>query len=175
MKRLTYFLLVLFLMVSPSLNSDVIVHFPETMICVRISNLNDFSDIVLIGVWDCLALSNSKKAFRIESNSCLNATKTCPILLYAMSLEYFKTVDINEIDFEDNKNIKKLNLTIKAVSFDVYKYSAIDVYYNIARYDATTIYLYKSKITYKYSDNRPDFVQYFKNDLKPFKQISVEP
>ncbi len=175
MKRLAYFLLVLILIISPSLNSDVIVNLPEAKICAKINNLNDFSDIVLIGVWDGIALLNSNKAFRIESNSCINAKNTCPILLYAMSLEYFKTVDIDEIDFENNKNVKKLNLTIKIVSFDVYKYSAIDIYYNIALYDATTIYLYKSKITYKYRSERPDYVQYFKNDLKPFKQILVEP
>ena len=181
MKRLTYFLLVLFLIISPSLNSDVILVKPNSVphtneVCVRINNLNDFPDLALVGVWDCYALSNSDKAFRVMSYSCINATKTCPILLYAMSLDYFKTVDLDEIDFDDNKNVKKLNLTVKDNLRNTNLYSFIYVDYNLARYKDSTLYLYKTKMTYKFDDRRPDSIKNFNNDVvDPFKPISVEP
>lgn len=153
---------------------DIIITGPTpAKICVRINNLNDFPDIAVIGLSDCVALSNSNKAYRVEPDSFLKVYKSCPLSLYVMKVNYLKNVDLDKIDWNKDENVKKLNLTVNANSFNSNDCSAVIIDYNLASFKDTTLYLYKTEITYKYKDKRPDAVQSFKNDADPFKPISV--
>lgn len=178
MKRLKYITILLLLFFSTRLYGDIIIVEPRTAwICSKITNLNDFPDLVVIGVMNCITF-NSKTAFRIKNNDCINAQKSCQVLLYVMKLDYFNTHDRNEIDWDNDKNVQKLNLSIKETDFNSQNFSSATIDFNLAKYKNTVYYLYKTKITYKYKydakQTKPDSVQYFKNDVDPFKPISVK-
>ena len=178
MKRLKYILILVLVFYTTKLHSDVIIIEPTSAtICSRITNLNDYTDIAVIGLMDCITLK-SKKAFKIKNNNCIKVQNSCQVLLYVMKLDYFKQHDLDEIDWDNDKNVQKLNLTIKEKDFNSYDYSSVTIDFNLANYKDTVYYLHKTKITYKYKydteQTKPDSVQYFKNDVDPFKPISVK-
>jgi len=175
MKRLKYLLLIPFAFIATRLHGDIIVIEPQPAdICVKLTNLNEFPDIAVIGLSDCFALSKSNKAYRIKSNSCLKVYKPCPLSLYVIKLDYLKQNDLDKINWDKDKNVQKLNLTVKAKSFNTYDFSSVEIDFNLASKNGTIFYLYKTKMTYKYENERPDSVQYFKNDVvDPLKPISV--
>lgn len=174
MKNLKYLLFLPFVFFATGLHGDIIlVDTTPAKICVRIINLNKFPDMAVIGLSDCLAFSNSNKAFRIKNNSCLNASNACPLTLYVMKTDYFNKIDVNTIDWGRDKNVQKLNLTINAKSFYTRDYKSLDIDFNLAIRN-NTYYLYKSKMTWKYRDERQDSIKHFNNNAAdPFKPISV--
>ena len=94
--------------------------------------------------------------------------------LYVIKLDYLKQNDLDKINWDKDKNVQKLNLTVKAKSFNTYEFSSVEIDFNLASKNGTIFYLYKTKMTYKYENERPDSVQYFKNDVvDPLKPISV--
>ncbi len=175
MKKLKFLLLIPLVLLTTKLHGDIIIVEPKpAKIYVRITNLNKFPDIAVIGLSDCLAVSRSNKAFRIKSNSYLKVNKACPLSLYMMKMHYFKQIELDNIDWDKDKNVQKLNLTIKAKSFITTDYNSLDIDFNLASKDKTIYYLYKTKMTYKYQDERPASVKNFEdNVVDPFKPISV--
>jgi hypothetical protein len=69
---------------------------------------------------------------------------------------------LDEIDWNKDKNVQKLNLSVKANSFNTYNFSSVEIDFNIASQNESIYYLYKTKMTYKYQNERPDSIQYFK-------------
>jgi len=174
MKSLQYTFLALLILFSPGTSGDIIITGPSTAsIKVRINNLNDFPDVAVIGVSECFALFDPYKAYRIEPGYFLKVNKSCPLSLYTLPAGKLKTLDLEKIDWENDINVKKLNLTVKATSFNSSAYRELIIDFNLARHNDTTLYLYKSKMTYKYRTNAPDNVQFFPDDADPFKPISV--
>lgn len=174
MKRYKYALILLLAVLTIRLYADIIIVQPSpAKICAKIKNLNDFPEIVIVGYSDCLALSKSNKAFAVKSNSCLKMYKTCPLALYAVEKKYLKKIDLNKIDWHKDKNVQKLNLTINAKEFNTFDFSSLEVDFMLERYNDTTLYLYKTQMTYKYKAERPDSIQYFKKEVDPFKPISI--
>ena len=179
MKRLRYSILFLLVILTTRLHGDVIIiEATQAKICTKITNLNDFPEIVVVGLTDCVALPKSKRAFRVKNNSCIKVHKSCPVSLYAMSMDYFKEHDLDEIEWDKDSNVQKLNISLKEKYFNSYDYSSATVDLNLAHYKDSIYYLYKSKLTYKYkydSENpKADSVQYFEDDVDPFKPISVK-
>lgn len=179
MKRLKFTLILLLVVLTNRLHGDVIIMEPTSAkICSRISNLNNFPNLVLIGLTDCVTLK-SKKAFRIKNNDCIKVQKSCTVLLYVMNLDYYKQHKLDEIDWDTDKNVQKLNLSIKEKDFNSYDFSSVTIDFNLANYKDNVYYLYKTKMTYKYKYNakqiKSDSIQYFKDDVvDPFKPISVK-
>lgn len=175
MKRFKYSIILLLVVLTTKLHGDIIMVKPTpSKICVRINYLKDFPDIAVIGLSDWLAFSRSNKAYCIESGFCMKVYKPRPLSLYAMSMDYFKQCDLDQVDWKNDKNVQKLNLTVKAKSINTDDYRSLEVDFNLASYNDTTLYLYQTKLTYKHKDERPDSIQYFKNNIvDPFKPISV--
>ncbi|MDD3787147.1 MAG: hypothetical protein PHO94_00445 [Petrimonas sp.] len=175
MKKLKYLLLISLALFAAKLYGDVIiVNSKPAKICVKIKNLNEFPDIVIIGVNDCFTFSKSQKAYRIKSNNCLKVNRACPLSLYIVKKDYLRMKDLDLIDWKTDKNVQKLNLTVKTKSFQSSTYSSVYIDFNLARRDGTTFYLYKSKMSYKYQNDRPDSVQFFTDEtVDPLKPISV--
>jgi len=175
MKRLKYLLLFSFALFTGQLHGDIIITKPTpAKICVRIKNLHEFPDIAVIGVNNCLAFSNSNIAYRVDSGSCLKFNQTCSLSLYALKTDYFNRIDLDKIDWEKDKNVQKLNLTVKAQSFSTSQFRSLEIDFNLACRHDTVFYLYKAKTTYQYKNSRPDLVQHFKDETEdPLKPISV--
>lgn len=175
MKRFVYSLLIVFAVFLTSLHGDVIILEPEPVkICVRINNLNDFPDIVVFGLSKCTAFYRSNKIDRIKNNSCLKIHKACPLSFYVMKMDYYKQVDdLDDLDWDDDKNLQKLNLTVTAPSISKLYLNEMEYAFNLEVHNDSIFYLYKSKMTYKYSGPRPDSVRYFKNNVNPTETISV--
>lgn len=181
MKSLKYLLIIPLALFATTLHNNIIITEPEpAKICVRIPNLDEFQDVVVFGRYDCVAMSKSKKAYKMEPNFIAEGNKTCPLSFYVMKLDYFKQKSLDEIDWDNDKNVQKLNLTVKANTLRSYDFSALEIDFNLACKDGTTYYLYKSKLTYKYRYSNPfrnggaDSIQTFKDDIvDPLKPISV--
>ena len=177
MKRFKFLVIVLFvLFVLFSANSfgDIIITSPNSArINVRINNLNDFPDVAVVGLIDCVALSKSNMVYKVESGDFLMLHRSCPVSLYVMKATYLEDVDLNKIDWAKDKNVKKMNLTINGNTFNSKDYSSLFIDYNLACYKDTTFYLYKTMTTYISRNKQQDLVQSFKNDVDPFKPISV--
>lgn len=175
MKKLKILLLIPLVLFTTRLHGDIIIVEPKpAKIYVRIINLNKFPDIAVIGLSDCLAFSKSNKAYRIKNNTSLKVNKACPLALYIMKMDYFKQIDLDNINWGKDKNVQKLNLTVKVESFITSEYNSLDIDFNLACKNKTIYYLYKTKMTYKYQDERPASVKNFEDDVvDPFKPISV--
>ena len=163
MKRLKYLIIILLALFATRLHGDIIiVKTTQNKIYVRIKNLNEFPDIAVIGLSDCIAFPKSNKAYRVISSSRLEVNKSCPISLYVVKLDYLIQKDLDEIDWNKDKNVQKLTLSVKANSFNTYNFSSVEIDFNIASQNESIYYLYKTKMTYKYQNERPDSIQYFK-------------
>jgi len=175
MKKFKYTILLLLIVLTTKLYGDIIIVKPtRAKICTKITNLKEFPDLKVIGVFDCVALSKSKKAFRIKNNSCIKVHKSCPVSLYVVKSDYYKQHDLDEIDWDNNKNVQKLNISIKDKYFKSSDYRSAIVELNLANHKDSIYYLYKSKLIYKYKNRRKDLVKVFKDDVDPFKPISVK-
>lgn len=156
------------------LYADIIIVKPSpAKICAKILNLNDFPETAIIGYSDCIALSESNKAYVVKSNSCLKIYRTCPLILYAVEKQYLKELDLNKIHWYKDKNVRKLNLTINEKEFNTIDFDAVEVDFMIDRYNDTALYLYKTKMIYKYKTERPDSIQYFNKEVDPLKPIAI--
>src|SRR5690606_26744384 len=124
---------------------------------------------------DCITLK-SKKAFRIKNNDCIGGQKSCEVLLYVMKLNYYKQHELDKIDWISDKNVQKLNLSIRAKDFNSQIFRSLTIDFNLAKFQDSIHYLYKTKMVYKYNaqQNKPDAIQYFIDDVDPFKPISVK-
>jgi hypothetical protein len=179
MKRLRYSILFLLVVLTTRLHGDIIIVEPtQSKICTKITNLKDFPELVVVGLTDCVTLPKSKRTFKVKNNSCIKVHKSCPVSLYVMDLDYYKQNDLEEIEWDKDSNVQKLNISIKEKYFNSFDYSSATVDLNLANYMDSIYYLYKSKLTYKYkydSENpKADSVQYFEDDVDPLKPISVK-
>ena len=166
MKRLKCVFVLLFAVLSINSHGDVIIpqKLPAT-IYAKITNLNDYPDITLIGVNECWSIPGTKKAVIIDSDSELKIHNSCLLKFYAVKKDYLDKKDIEKIEWDKDKNVTKTNLTIKGKS---YTPSAgiftIVLHYDIAGFDGSSVVLYKSAQVHKYSDGRPDSKMEFKFD-----------
>jgi hypothetical protein len=165
MKKLNLLVFIFLLVFSFKTSGDVIlIESPRAQICVRISNLDEFPDVALIGFSDCVSLSQSNKIYLINSISCLKVNKYCPLTILAVKKDYIKNKDITKIDWNNDKNVFKSHLKIdpdwriEAPE----SVSNIDVYFRIAGFTDSSIVLYRSLQVYKYNNGQPDKIEDYK-------------
>jgi hypothetical protein len=169
MKTIKYVFLLFLFIISIRINGDVIIaeNSPST-ICARIINLDEYPEISLIGFYDCLAISGSNKAIVFRSITCLNINRFCPLTLCAVKKKYLNKKHLEDIDWKKDTNVIKSNLTINTRTYNISK-SVLNILieYKIAEFSNSSLFLYKTKQTLKYKDQRPDSVEYFtiKGDL----------
>jgi hypothetical protein len=151
------------LLTSVSIADVILLDYHNVDVCIKISNIDDYPTIALIEYFDCVAIPQSKRAFRIHKISCLRSNKICTPTIYAVKKEYIKDKDIKDINWPKDKNALKSNLTIKATSTETLEqWSSVELYYKIVGFTDTTIVLYKEKQVIKYENEKPDSVAIFK-------------
>ncbi|MDD5186253.1 MAG: hypothetical protein PHS84_13415 [Paludibacter sp.] len=172
-KRLKYAILLLLAILTTKSQGDIIIAGQPAAIHARIINLNDYPDIAVFSVWDCLAVPKPIQSNRVESGSWIRMHILCPITLYAVKNKYIENLDVKEINWKDDQNILKSNLTIEGTTSDLPKsVRVVEIDYKIAGFNDTLMVLYKSKQVYKYGKFQPDSVKYFdyEGDLSKIRQ-----
>lgn len=151
MNRFKYPILLLIIILSTKLYGDIImIKSKPAKTCTKITNLKDFPELVMIGLADLIPFSQSKKAFRVKNDSCMEAHKSCPISLYVMNLDYYKQQDLDDINWDNDHNIQKLDMLIENMYYDSDCFSSVVLDLNLANGEDSTYYLYKIKSTYNY-------------------------
>jgi len=90
-RRIKCTLLLVFAIYTISVYGDIIiVEYSPNKICVRIENLKDFPDIVIVGVSDCFSVFSKPKVEIIDTRSCLKVPKTCLLTFYAVKKDYLE-------------------------------------------------------------------------------------
>ena len=179
MKNLKFLLLLLVTITSISSFGDIIItkSFPNR-ICVKVNNLNDFPDIAVIGVSECLAPFTKDQVDIIDSISCLNINKLYPFTFYAVKKAYLEKKGINNINWKKDKNVKKSNVAINPDDFKHVDWNAkidvVELHLDIAGYDKdeAAFIFYLSKRIVKYDRNIPDDVKTynFEGDFSKLKK-----
>lgn len=146
MKKIKLLLLTLF--VIPVLNSyaDIILTRPKypLKVYMKIDNAEQFSDIVIIGINDCPAVS--KKPFIVNADSDMELSKLCSITFYAIKKNYLEEKGLNNIKWENDKNIAKANQTIKLDKTTTVSRpdDRLEMHFTIAGFSGRKMIIYKS-------------------------------
>lgn len=193
MKNLKCILLVIFVSLAAKMQGDIILLDAHTAnIGVRITNLDAFPDMTVIGYRDDVALSESEKAFIVGNNIYYEGHEKNPLTFYVVKSDYLKGKKFSNINLQKDKNVQKLNLSVIADasllidSTIILSNTAVELDYNLVCNKDNIYYLYNSKTTYKYTaydDERipglkgarpAEIVQNRKDDVvDPLKPINV--
>ena len=119
MKKIKIFFLLFILVISVSVKGDImpINRVMQAVIYARLQNIVDYPEITVIGFREGYVFAKTKKAFEIKSGSYFMIQKFFPITFYAVKKDYLSKKDINEIDWKNDKNVLKSNLTIDVKTF----------------------------------------------------------
>ena len=150
MKRIQYALLLLLAVLTIRVYGDIVMIDYIPRICVKIENLNDYPDIVVIGLSDCLAASRPN-AGKVDSTAGLHVHKTCQITFYAAKKDYLEKKSIYKINWKKDKNVMKSSMTFdaKTLRSDI---ESADIYFHIAGFseDSMIMHQIREDIKYKY-------------------------
>ncbi|MDR2037788.1 MAG: hypothetical protein LBQ60_07690 [Bacteroidales bacterium] len=157
MKKIECTLLIILAFLTANSYGDIIfTEYPQAKIRVRITNLSDFPDIVLVGCSDCMAVSKSKRAYVVQPDSCLEVHKACPLTIYAVKKDYFEKKNLKKIKWEKDQHVISSNLTVSAKTFDTTSLPihTVELDFNIAGFNDSIMILYQTKRVNKFNDGR---------------------
>jgi len=131
--------------------------------CIKVVNLDEFPDVVLIGYYTGPMVKY--EAYRIRSNQCLDkGYKLNKFSVYWTTKEKFASLDLKNLRLEDitflenlqpyGGNVDKSNPLIKE-----------EIEYSIAGFSGGKLILYKSKQISEYNNGAPRKVETFDNPL----------
>jgi len=144
MRKVKFILLLAFAFCTGKGLSDIVVTFySPNKICVKIVNLSDYPDIVVVGISDCLPVFSKPKMDVLVSDSSLEVHKACPLNFYAVKKNYLKKKGINKIKWNNDKNVRKADHSVsakthKAIFPDV---ETLEVSYFIVGFDENSMVL----------------------------------
>ena len=162
-RRIKCTLLLVFAIYTISVYGDIIiVEYSPNKICVRIENLKDFPDIVIVGVSDCFSVFSKPKVEIIDSSSCLKVPKTCPFTFYAVKKDYLEKNGIENINWKKDKNVRQSSITVnsKKIRIDYPNVETLEITYIIAGFKNNSMVMDTKLQTYKFNDGKPDSVVY---------------
>lgn len=132
--------------------------------CIRITNVDDYKDISLIGYIVSFG-SHNHDCYVISSPECLDkGYKLNYFYIYALSNNYLAGKNIKELDLQTDKNAIKANIFIDpyyGYISNTNPLSGIEQYYKIMGFTDTTVVLHKWKEIKKFNDGTPDSVLMF--------------
>lgn len=149
----------LFLVVLQYAYCDVIPensHYVEK--CVKITNLNDYSGISLIGyIYGIMPSDN----YIIDSTCLSKGYKFSSFDIYAVKADYLTNKDVTEIDWsEDNYSVKS-NIAIEPYAgyyHDSIPIDKIEEYYKILGFTDTSVVIFKWKELYGFNNGSADSI-----------------
>lgn len=165
------FIIVLFLSViisffAPHAYADMIpFNSHKVKKCIKVVNLNDFPDIVLIGHIIDMG-GGLKETYQIKKNDCLYTNNKWSGLKI-----YWNTKDKQNSVDQNNFLIDRYEGNIE--SYYVEKSNPLsreDIEYSLARSSDGKLILYKSKQTLRYNNFRPKEIKVFENPLQNSQQ-----
>jgi hypothetical protein len=168
MKSIKAVLLIAGLSMTVISYSDVIL--PETHVidkCIKITNLNDYPEISLIGIIYELP-GPIGDAYVINSDDCLHrGYRMCKFRVYAIRNDYIAGRNLKEIDWEFNENAFLSSILLEPYAGSVYDSNPlmeIQAYYKIAGFTDESVVLYKWKEIKCYNNGLEDSVKTFEYD-----------
>ena len=175
MKRVKYVLLVLLATIAVQVFGDVIiVTYLPSKILVKIDNMEDYPDMLFVGLGDYATFSASDRVDMIDTSSYIDISRIHPIAFYAVKKTYLEKTDIDRIDWKKNKNVMQsgISVNINSLRSDRPNVESVEIHLSIAGFDKKSMVMYESARTIKYKDGRPDFVKYFdfKGDLSKLRK-----
>ncbi|MDR2954879.1 MAG: hypothetical protein LBV43_07355 [Prevotella sp.] len=161
MKKIKLLLLILLILPAFTSYADIIIDQYPVKVYVKIDNVEEFSDIIIIGVSNCPVFS--KKPFIVNSDSEMEIRKTCSIKFYAVKKDYLEEKGLDNIKWGKDKNVLKANETIKIKrTISDEPNECQEIHFTIAGFNDKEMVIYKSSQVYKYGNShRPDKVEKF--------------
>jgi hypothetical protein len=141
--------------------------------CVTITNLEDFSQITLIGY---ITGPIETPAYKITQAECLTkGYKFNTLYIYAVGNEYLNGKDISKLDFPNDFNAIKANCSINPYGGyipDTDPTEKIEEYYKILGFTDTSVVLFKWKEIIGYNNGAADMVKTYdyEGDVSIFNQ-----
>jgi hypothetical protein len=176
--QITRMLFILLLISKISFGDIVVVDHHEIIKCIKITNLDEYPGIVLLGYRPILA---HRGLIKVNSNECIEEGITYnDFFLYAANKTYINTMDISKIyKVIGNSNLIPSNIQIDPFGrlvHDSDQTSHIYEYYKILGFNSNSLVIHKWMETISYGGKKPDLTTYFEyeGDLsKLSKQIPV--
>ncbi len=113
--------------------------------CVKITNVNDYPDISLLGVTTCMAFC--PQVYVIEPATCLTkGYKLNCLMIYGVRKSYLAGKDITSIDWSKDAHTFKTNVEIDPAgdyADNANSIYSIDQYYKIVGFTDSSVELYK--------------------------------
>jgi len=176
MKKLFLIMAIIGILAVSFVSADVIPGNSHSLSrCDKFVNLNEFSDIVLIGYYTG-PMVDTYEAYQIENNDCLEkGYKFNSLNIYWATKEKFDALDI------ENLNVADLTLLLE----DVEPYGGyVDesnpliketIEYSIAGFKDGNLIIYKSKQTSEYNDGQSNKVETFDKPNVDSQEPTPEP
>lgn len=162
MKKLKCALFLLLCVAAVRLYGDIIILDPlETKVCIKIGNLHDYPDLVLVAV--CNWESQRPRIHLIHPDWCIKTRSGCAFTVFAMKKSYYEKKNLNKTDWANDKNVIKSNIVLSTKDFSdgIAGVETFEVHYNIAGFDKDSMILYKAKEIFIFEDDKPNSVQDF--------------
>ncbi len=173
MKKITYtlFLLNFVFMFSSTVSADLIPPYYHSVDrCVKVVNLNEFPNVVLIGYITGHAI-DKYEAYQILDNECLTkGYKFNSFNIYWTTKEKFNSIDLKNLNLMDiNLLLKNFEPSNKYIS-DKNPLVGEDIEYSIAGFSNSKLVFYKSKQTSEYNNGNPKKIEIFNGP-----RVNIEP
>jgi len=164
MKRVKYTIVLLLVMLTVRTSGDIIINtYSPVKVCVRIENLKDYPDIVVVGLSDCITVFSNPKVEIIDSCSCVEVHKACPLTFYAVKKDYLEKKGIKNINWKKDKKVRKADKTVNANKVSVH-YPNVEISeqnFFIAGFNENSMVIWHISQTNKFSHGTPDIVDRF--------------
>lgn len=171
MKKIIFFTLSLLVCVfffSSTVLADIVPPNSHLLVrCVKVVNLNEFPDVVLIGYYTGPMVENYE-SYQIKNNECwTKGYKFDSLKIYWNTKDKPNTIDPNNLlldDVEFSEYVNQSNPLIKE-----------DIEYSIAGFSGGKLVLYKSKQTSEYNNGTSKKVETFANPLEKAEPNNQNP
>jgi hypothetical protein len=144
--------------------------------CVKITDLDKYPGISLIGYVECMAACEDHYCYRITDEECLDkGYKFNSFSIYAVTNSYLAGKDIDNLNFPEDNHALQASLQIDPEGTYIDNSIHIDSifqYYKIIGFTENAVVLFKWKEITGYNDDTPDLTQVFdwKNDSAALSQ-----
>ena len=158
-------ILLLFIFIYSSVQSDIILtkDYVRINTFFKLTNPDEFPEYTIVGFKNLKIGKPAPVPFQIKSNEYYSSEFIEPVTYAAVKKSYLEGKDINDIDWQNDKNVLKHKSILK--SGDYARSSTIEnlkIDYKIVGITDSEIIIHRSAEAYEFKDkNKPDSIQHF--------------
>ena len=171
-------LLLLFAFLTIKSYGDIIIpKYTPSKIYVKITNVNDYPDIAIVGVNVFRPVSSPNRIFTFQQDSAIEVCKACQIKVYAVKKDYLNKVGYDNIDWEkDRKNVQPyINNSIASVWYNTdTPTKSIEISYTIMGFSDSWLILHESEILTKYDGDKSDSLKKYEFRKRDTQSLSKD-